>query len=171
MQSYVIRRTFLLPLGLLLLASLALFVLCLVQGEVLAKIVMLGILLLPLTILFVECAVRRVEIGAETLSARRLLRVKTLRFADITAVDTVEVRRRVFLTLSAGDDFLILSNAYARFPELASALLARVPNQIVSEETRTMAAAPPAKNGDIVSCWIATAVMIGIIVIQLGRPH
>ena len=87
------------------------------------------------------------------------------------AFDTVEVRRRVFLTLSAGDDFLILSNAYARFPELASALLARVPNQIVSEETRTMAAAPPAKNGDIVSCWIATAVMIGIIVIQLGRPH
>jgi hypothetical protein len=136
-----------------------------------AKIVMLGLLLVPLAILFVECCVRRVVIAETTITARRLLRSKSMNFAEISAVDSVVVRRRAFLTLSAGDDFLILSNAYGRFPELLNAVLVRVPESSISPESREMATAPPSKNGDIVSCWIAIAVMIGIIVIQLGRPH
>ena len=169
MQSFVIRRSFLLPLGLLLATSLALFVLTLLQRQETIKIAMLGVLLLPLTILFLECAVRRVIIDAGMITARRLLRSKSLPLAALTAVDTVTVRRRVFFTLSAEDDFLILSNAYARFPELVGSVLAAAPLQAVSEETRTMAAAPPVKVGDILSCWVATAVMLGIFIIQLGR--
>jgi hypothetical protein len=46
----------------------------------------------------------------------KLLRKQELKFAEVTAVETVQVRKRVFLTLCAGDDFLIISNAYANFP-------------------------------------------------------
>jgi hypothetical protein len=100
----------------------------------------------------------------------KLLRKKELKYSELTAVETVCVRKRVFLTLCAGDEFLIISNAYANFPALVQALLARVPAAAISEETRQMAAAPPVKSTDVISCWLAVALMAFILYIQLGGP-
>jgi hypothetical protein len=100
----------------------------------------------------------------------KLLRKKELKYAELTAVETVRVRKRVFLTLCAGDDFLIISNAYANFPGLVQTLLARVPAAAISEETRQMAAAPPVKSTDVISCWLAVALLAFILYIQLGGP-
>jgi hypothetical protein len=91
-----------------------------------------------------------------------------MKFVEVTAVETVQVRKRVFLTLCAGDDFLIISNAYANFPELVQTLLARVPAAAITEETRQMAAAPPVKSTDVLSCWLAVALLAFILYIQLG---
>lgn len=167
-QTFTIRKTFLLPLGLLLALNVALFVVCLAQGESRAKVGLLGLIIVPVGILFVESAFRRTVIDGEGITVRKFMRQRMLRFAELTALDTVMVRKRVFLTLSAGDDFLILSNAYADFPGLVQALLARVPASAVSEETRTMAAAPPLKSTDIVSCWMAVLLLAFILYSQLA---
>jgi len=166
--QFSIRRSFLIPLGLLVLLTGVLFVLCLVRGEPTAKILILAFIMLPIIVLFAESVFRRALLTADGVVAFKLLRNKELKYAEITAVETVLVRKRVFLTLCAGDDFLIISNAYGNFPALVQALLARVPVSAISEETREMAAAPPVKSTDVVSCWLAVALMVFILYIQMG---
>jgi len=167
-QTFCIRRTFLLPLGLLLALAVALCVVCLVQGQPLAKVLILAAIILPVAILFLESASRRALLTGDGVTVFKLLRSKVLKYGEITAVETVMVRKRVFLTLCAGDDFVILSNAYADFPGLVRALLARVPAAAISAETKAMAAAPPVKSTDIVSCWLAVALLAFILYMQLG---
>lgn len=171
MPSFSIRKSFLLPLGLLLLLSLALFAVCLIQGQPLAKVVILGFIILPVLALFVESASRKVAVGEAEFTVFRFLRSKTMRFAEITSVDTVRVSKRAFVTLSAGDDFVILSNAYDQFPAMIRSLLAGVSPEVVSAETRELMEAPPKKSSDIVSCWAAVILMALIIYMQFAGKH
>lgn len=165
-QTFVIRRTFLLPLGLLLLLTIALLVTCLIQGQPVAKAVILVFIILPVAGFFVESVFRRVAVDEEGATVYKLLRKKHLSFVALTSVETVMVRKRVFLTLCADDDFVIISNAYADFPGLVAALLQRISETVVSDETRKMAEAPPIKSTDIISCWLATALVAFILYIQ-----
>jgi hypothetical protein len=166
--AFAIRRSFLIPLGLLLLQILALLLICLVQRQPPAKIIILGVMILPLGLLFFESLVRRVIIAEDGLTQQKLWRRKHIAWDQVTSLDAVAVRKRVFLTLSAGDDFVIMSNGYARFAEMTTALLARVPDGTVGEEVRKVAASPSAKYSDIVSCWVAVALLAYILFIQLG---
>jgi len=166
-RSFVIRRSFLLPLGLVLALAISLFGVCLLQGEPPVKVGLLGLIIVPVALLFAESASRRVTLESEKIVVRKLLRRSEMEFAAMTAVETVAVRKRVFLTLCAGDDFLILANAYADFPGLVRALLERVPPAAVSEETRRMAEAPPVTCRDIVTCWLMVALLAFILYSQL----
>ena len=165
---FAIRKTFLIPLGLLLLLSLVLLGTCIVQGQPLAKTIILAFIILPIAGFFLESAFRRTVINAEGITVFKLLRQKHLPFAELTAMETVMVRKRVFLTLCVDEEFVILSNAYANFPELVRALLERVPANVVSDDTRKMAEDPPIKSTDIVSCWLAVALLAFILYTQLG---
>jgi len=165
-QIFYIRRTFLLPLGLLLLLSLALLVTVVVQSQPLAKALILGFMLLPVAAFFVESVFRRTVIADEGVTVQKFLRSKYLPFADMTAMETVLVRKRAFVTLCVGEEFIILSNAYADFPQLVRALLERVPAAAISEETRAMAQSPPVKTTDIITCWLAVALLAFILYVQ-----
>jgi hypothetical protein len=165
-KVFVIRRSFLLPLGLLLLETLVLLVVCLVQQQPLAKALILLVLILPIAGLFVESLFRKLTLEADGVRAKRMFREKVIRFAEVTELDTVMVRNRVYLSLSAGEDFLILSNAYARFPDLVRGLMAQVPDGTVTAVTTQMAAAPPRKMSDIVSCWLGVALLVYILYVQ-----
>ena len=168
LQTFSIRKSFLIPLGLLLAQCAILFFLTLVQGQPVAKTIILGFIILPVAVLFMESFSRRAVVNDEKVTVFKFLRRKILKFSEITSVETVMVRKRAFLTLCAGDDFLILSNAYADFPAMVDALLSRVPPDAVSEETRVMATAPPAKSTDVVSCWLGVLLLAFILYIQLG---
>jgi uncharacterized membrane protein len=166
--TFAIRRTFLVPLGLLLLLSLALLVTSVIQGQPTAKAIILAFIILPVAGFFLESAFRRTVISTEGITVNKFLRRKHLTFAEMTAVETVMVRKRVFLTLCADEEFIILSNAYADFPVLVRVLLKRVPPATISDDTRKMAEAPPVKSTDIVSCWLAVALLAFILYIQFN---
>ena len=166
LQTFSIRTAFLLPLGLLLALVGVLLGVCLQQGQATSKIVILGCILLPVAILFIESLWRKTLISTSSITVKKPLRDKTLYFKDITSVDTMLVKKRVFLTLSTEDDFVIISNAYARFPQLVKALLEHVPALTISEETRLMAEKPPVKSSDIFSCWIAVVLVSLILYLQ-----
>ena len=166
--DYRIRKLFLFPLGLLLLLCLVLLGCCFAFDEPPAKALILVLFIVPVAILFVESVFRHVVLDPTGITAHKLLRNKAFGWAAITAVETVLVRKRVFLTICADEDFLILSNAYADFPGLVRNLLERVPPESISEETRQMAKAPPVKSSDIVSCWLAVALLLLILYGQLG---
>lgn len=167
-REFNIRKNFLLPLGLVLVLSVALLILCIVQQQPTAKIMILSFMLVPITILFIESSMRRVTLEEEALVVSKLFRRKRLIYTDITSVDTVLVRRRAFLSISTEPDFVILSNSYAEFATLVEQLLKRVPESTISSETQQMAAAPPTKSGDIFSAWLAAGLLLLILYVQLG---
>ncbi|EAT14244.1 hypothetical protein [Desulfuromonas acetoxidans] len=169
-MTFRIRKAFLFPLGLLAIEIVALLVSCIVLKEPIAKIAILAFMILPVIVLFIECLFRRTTIGEDQIETRKFLRRKIVKIAEITAVETIQVKKRAFVTLCAGDDFLIISNAYSKFPLMISQLLSYVPAETVSEETSQMAEEPPRKSTDIISCWLAVALMGFILYAQL-RMH
>jgi len=164
---FVIRRSFLIPLGLLVAMTLALLVICVVQDQPTAKVVILVGLMLPLTALFIESAGRRINIDRERIRAVRPFRDKQIACTEVTALEAVKVRKRVFLTLVAGEDeYLIISNAYAHFPQLVRQLAAVVPETALTAETRELLDAPPVRQTDVFAVWLAVVAMAYVLIAQ-----
>jgi uncharacterized membrane protein len=166
-REFSIRRAFLLPLGLLLLLIVLLLATAMIQGQEAGKLIILAAMILPIVGLFVESAARKAEIGDEAVTVHKFLRDRSLRYDELTSLDAVVVRKRAFLSLSTMEGFLIISNAYEDFPALVRALLAKVSDDVIGDEVRQMAADPPVKSGDIVSCWVGVVLLALILVIQL----
>ena len=166
-RNFVVRRAFVLPMGLLIVLTLSLLVVCVIQGQPIAKVVILAVMLIPLLVLFVECAFRRLVIDQDRITAIRPWRKRVVRFVDVTSLETVQVRNRVFMTLAAGeDDFLIISNAYSQFPALLECLIAAVPEGTVTEETLQLAKKPPIRQADIFTVWFAVIAMVYVLLAQ-----
>ncbi len=164
---FSIRRAFLWSLGVLLVLLTMLAGLCVVQGQPGIKIGLLCFIILLLGALLGVSSSRRLVVYEDCAVLHRLGQTKTLRFCDMTAVESLMLRKRVFLTLCAGEEFILLSNAYGGFSKLVELLLAKVPAQSVNDDTRSMADAPPVRYGDIVSCWLAIALVLVIFWHQL----
>ncbi len=166
-STYSIRKSFLLPLGLVVMLSFALLISALILQLPTAKTIILAAFMVPVCIIFAESSLRRVSVDEEAIEVKKLFRRKRLEFAELTAVDTIRVRKRAFISLSSEDDFLILSNSYERFGRLLKQLVQQVPAAVVSDQTRQLAENPPQKCSDIFSAWLAVAVLTLIIYVQL----
>ncbi len=168
-KNFVIRRAIVIPLGLLVMLTLALLVVCLLQGQALVKIAILIVLLMALSGLFVESARRKIAIDEAGIKAFRGFHNREMSFSSVTALETVKVRNRIFMTLVAGEDeYLIISNAYTPFPALVRCLVAAVPEEAVTAETRQLAANPPVRQADFAAVWLAVLAMLYILVAQFG---
>jgi hypothetical protein len=163
----VIRRAFVVPMGLLAALMVALLIVCTFQGQPTAKIILLVFFILPIMTLFVESAFRRLVVAQDGITAFRPFRQRQIRFADVTSLETVRVRNRVFMTLAAGDDdFLIISNSYGNFPALVDLLIAEVPEGTVTEETQELANKPISRQADIFTAWFAVIALVYVLVAQ-----
>jgi len=164
---YTIRKSFLLPLGLVVLLSFILLASALFLQLPMAKIIILAAFLVPVCIVFAESYLRRVTIDREAVEVNKLFRSKRLAYAELTAVDAIRVRKRAFVSLSSENNFMILSNSYDKFGSLLQQLVAKAPETAVSDEIRQLAENPPQKCGDVFSAWLAVAVLTLIIFAQL----
>jgi hypothetical protein len=154
-------------MGLLVALTFALLVVCILQGQSLAKVILLAGLILPLAMLFVESALRRLVVDQDGITAIRVFRQHRLNFADVTSLETVRVRNRVFLTLMAGDDdFLIISNSYGDFPALLASLIDAVPDGTITTETEQLAEKPPLRQADVFTAWFAVVALLYVLFAQ-----
>jgi hypothetical protein len=163
----VIRRAFLAPLGLVLILMVGLLAVSIVQGQPVAKLAFLVIFAIPVTVMFVASAFRSLIIDPAGVTSVSPFRTRRIEFARVTALETVRVRSRVFLTLEAGEDeFLIISNGYAEFAGLVNTLVASLPPAAVTEETRQLAAAPPVRHADVALAWFTVAALVYVLIAQ-----
>jgi hypothetical protein len=154
-------------MALVIVLTVVLLVVCLVQGQAMAKLIILAGLVIPLVVLFVETAFRRVVLDQEGVTAFRPFRQRRVSFSDVTELDSVRVRSRVFMTLSAGpDNFLIISNSYQDFPALVEGLVAAVPEGCVTEETLQLAKQPPLRHADVFTVWFAVVALVYVLIAQ-----
>lgn len=161
-----VKRAFLVPLGLLLLSLTLLLLQAWWQGEPGFKLAFLALVMVPIALLFAESACRRVELTAAGITFHKLGRQQSLSWQDLDTVEALKVRKRAFVTLCAGDNCLIISNAYARFPQLINQLLQQAPASAVSDESHNLAAAPPRQSGDIFSCWLGVIVVVLLLILR-----
>lgn len=168
MLIFKIRKNFLLVLGLTGLLLIALLLLCIIQQETTGKTLILAAIILPVLGLFAESWHRQISFGDRQIIARRLFRKKIIVYADVTSVDTVRVRRRVFVSISTEADFLIISNNYDSFGQLLGQLTQRLPESVISPETKELVENLPTKNHEMFSLWLAVVVLIFILYVQLG---
>jgi len=166
-STYRIRKNFLIPLGLVVVLTFFLLLCSLYLQLPKAKILILTAFLLPVCLLFAESKSRQVSIDEDGIRVKKLFRCKQLKFAELTSIDTVLVRKRAFVSLSSEEDFIILSNSYDHFSLLLKQLLGRVPDRLISDETRQLAVKPPEKSSDIFSAWLAVVVLLLILYVQL----
>ena len=165
-KRYKIQTALLLPLGLSLLFGFLLLALCLYQKEPVSKLVILSLIILFFAIVFLESSFRCIVIDDSAITHHKLLRQKTLSWAEINSFDALSLKKRVFSTLSSEDSFLIFTNAYANHADLMQEILARLPENSASAETRELASFPPVKRGDIISFWITAIILGGILLYQ-----
>ena len=168
MLQFKIRKKFIFALGLTSLLLVTLLIVCIIQQEATGKTLILGVIMLPVLAFFIESWRRQLSLTDDAVIACRLFRTKRLPFSEITSVDTVKVRRRVFVSINTEADFLIFSNNYDHFDQLISQLQERLPQNVISAETRTLIDESPHKSNDLFSVWLAIVVLILIIYIQLG---
>lgn len=168
MLQFKIRKNFLVALGLTSLLLATLLILCVIQQEAIGKTLILAAIMLPVLGLFAESLRRQIGISEDAVVACRLFRSKRLPFNEITSVDTVKVRRRIFVSISTETDFLIFSNNYDRFDQLIGLLKERLPQTVISDETRSLADNLPQKSNDLFSIWLAVVVLLFILYVQLG---
>jgi hypothetical protein len=168
MSQFKIRKKFLFALGLIALLLVALLLLCIIQQQATGKIVILAAIILPVLAIFIESWRRQISVNEDHIIAYRLFRTKRIPFGEITSVDTVRIRRRVFVSVSTEADFLLFSNNYDHFDQLIERLQERLPQAVISDETRALADELPLKSNDLFSIWLAIVVLVLIIYIQLG---
>ncbi|MCD4689613.1 MAG: hypothetical protein K8R55_09830 [Desulfuromonadaceae bacterium] len=154
-MSFTIRRAMLLPLGLLLVVLLALLVVSMLQGQPMNKSLFVGGVVLVLAGVLADKLSRRIELDDEGITSCRIGRRRRMLFADLTEVEAVCIRKRLFITLWVDESFLLLTNAYGDAATLFKLLLQRVPSGRVSDELEGLVENPPRHNGNIVVCWFA----------------
>ncbi|MEZ4601426.1 MAG: hypothetical protein R2940_16680 [Syntrophotaleaceae bacterium] len=154
-STFGIRRAFQVPLGLLLVSQASMLGIGIVRNQAPGRLIAIGVIVLLLAGLFTENLFRRIVLDQESITAFRWFRRRILRFSDLTALEAVVMRKRVFTTLWVDDRFLLISNAYERFPALLAALVNRAPKEAVAEEALRLAGDPPRYNGHVFFCWVA----------------
>ena len=114
-STYTIRKSFLLPLGLIVLLSFTLLGSAIYLQLPTAKILILVAFLLPAAIIFIESSLRKVHVTDESVEINKLFRSKRLSYAELTDIDTIQVRKRIFVSVSSENDFIILSIIFRPF--------------------------------------------------------
>jgi hypothetical protein len=164
---YKIRRSFLIPFTV---AFILLFFLLLLsyslKGPHLEKIA-LTIIFISVLCAFFESLSRKVLTGDKGIMIRKFLRNKELRWEDITHVDALILRKRVYLLLTTVKGFYIISNAYEKFSTLVRDVADHMDEEKVEEELRKQIEHPVKNISDIVMTWFTALVLIGIIIIKL----
>lgn len=166
-STYTIRKGFLIPMGITVVLGVVLLLIGISFQMPAGRLYLLAAFMAPALLIFIESSRRRVHIYCDRILMERTLGKKQLHFNDLTSVDAVRVRKRVFISLTTENSFMIISNSYDRFDELVRQLIDLVPPTTLSDEARQLAADPPRKCSDIFSAWLAVSVLLLVIAAQL----
>ena len=166
-KTYKIKNAFLVALSvdvvlLFLLCGISLFL----KSAVFDIIVFALISIIALFIL-IETQSRKVLTGDQGLLIGKFFKRRELRWEDITHVGVLVLRKRVYVLLTTTKGFYIISNAYEEFPGLLGDIADRVDQERIEEEARDQIAHPINRMTDIISAWIAAALLVALIAYKL----
>jgi|UniRef100_A0A7C4EYM7 hypothetical protein len=123
------------------------------------------LILLPFFYLGAEVLARKVIITSQGITIRKLLRSVHMDWTEISTLDYVRSRNKLFLILQTVDGKpSLITNTISPFHDLAKKLLELVPPDKITEGTREALNNPPAKNWPLIQAWIICVVLIALMI-------
>ena len=164
---YKTGRALLVPLAVDLSLVFVLFFISLcVGGSTMERVVFIIIFIL-LFFIFLELIFREVNVGDDSIKIKKLFRKKELKWEDITNIDAVIIRKRVYLLLSTTTGFHVLSNVYEKFAVLLQEIVDNIDREKVDNKVKDILNHPIKKISNVILAWFAAIVLLGIIYARL----
>ena len=165
--TYTTRRAFSLPFSLVFLLLLVLLILSAFDRTFPPEIVVLAIIFVPTLYIFLESSWRRTTIGDDGIRIRKLFRERHLLWGDITNIDVLAVRKKVYLLLTTTKGFYALANSHGNFSSLVQDIVGHVDQEKVEEGVRDVIEHPVVRISDVVSAWVASGILLGAIILKV----
>jgi hypothetical protein len=165
-STYKTRKSFLIPLGLDTALLFVLLMISLCTGNFPVETIILVIIFIPIFYLFMESSIRQVSVEAHGIKIKKLFRGKKLEWKDITNVDSMVVRKKVYLLLTTTKGFHVLTNTYEEFTSLVKAITDHIDEAKVETRVRDMVDTPVRRVSDILMAWVAVVIIAAVILIK-----
>ncbi len=165
--TYTTRQGFLIPFFLVFLLLLVLLILSIFDRLFPPEIVVLTIIFIPTAYIFLESAWRRTIIESDGVRIRKLFREKHLLWGDITNIDVLTVRKKVYLLLTTTKGFYALANSHGNFTSLVQDIVRYVDPEKIEEGVRDVIEHPVVRISDVISAWTASVILLGAIILKV----
>lgn len=154
------------PLGIDAFLICVLFVFAMMPQGSTTEGVVFAVFFVPALYMFIESLIRRVTVDEGGIVIRKLFGEKRVSWEGIDHVGGLSVHKKVYLLLTTGNGFFIISNAYGEFSGLVEEIVSRVDRTKVEEELLLQAGRSPSGIVHAALAWTAAVLMIGIIFIK-----
>lgn len=129
---------------------------------------LLAVLLFPFYYLGAEILARRIILDSHGITVSKFLRTVRLEWLEITSLDAVQSRRKLFIIIQAESGHpVIITNTIQPFTDLVERLMAFLPKEKISAVASDLLANPPSKHGPLIQAWIVCLVLTGLVVGKL----
>lgn len=166
--TYTTRRDFLIPFSLVFLLLLVLLILSVFDRAFPPEIVVLIVVFVPTLFIFLASVWRRTTIEPDGVRIRKLFRERHLLWKEITNIDVLAVRKKVYLLLTTKKGFYVLANSHEKFTSLVQDIVRHVDPEKVEEGVRDVIEHPMVRISDMVSSWIAFGILLGAIILKVA---
>jgi hypothetical protein len=167
-KTYRVRKQFLVPLMLDLGLLFLLIAISFFTKAIPAEMVILVLVFITLLYIFLESFFLETSIGDKGIRIKKFLRGKELSWDDITNVDTMTVKKKVYLLLTTTKGFHVLSNTHGDFYSMVSDLSRHVDSERVEESVAAVIEEPVKRRSDIISSWLAAIILVMVICLKIG---
>jgi hypothetical protein len=163
---FKIKQAFLVPFNTIVVLLFFLFLLSLFRGQMWEKIV-LAVSFASTLMIAIEATKRKIIITNEGLKIEKFFRTKEFVWTEITHLDVVNLRNKIYFLLTTTKGFYFFSNLLENHALLIRSLVDKLGNERVEMEVKNYLDHPVERRSLIVMCWFAVLISTAFIILKL----
>lgn len=166
-KTYKVKKAFLVPLAVIVVLLFFLFLVSLVKSENWEKIV-IAVLFLFSSAAFVGMGKKKIIVDDQGLKIKNIFRSKEFKWAEITHLAVVVLRKKVYFLLTTTKGFHIFSNLLENHALLIRELADKLGDDKVEAEVRNYLNNPLERLSFIIMSWVAVVIIIAVIILRFS---
>jgi hypothetical protein len=163
---FKIKQAFLVPFNTIVVLLFFLLLLSLFRGQMWEKIV-LAVSFASTLMIAIEATKRKIIITNEGLKIEKFFRTKEFVWTEITHLDVVNLRNKIYFLLTTTKGFYFFSNLLENHALLIRSLVDKLGNERVEMEVKNYLDHPVERRSLIVMCWFAVLISTAFIILKL----
>ena len=163
---FKIKRAFLIPFIILIILLCILFLLSLYKGQPWEKII-LAVSLFITVVIGIESSKREITVTKDGLKIKKFFRVKKFTWPEITRLEVVDIRKKVYFLLTTTRGFYFFSNLFENHTNLIRSLMDKLGDEKTEIEVRSYLDHPVEKRSLIIMCWLSVIIITAFIIMKL----
>jgi hypothetical protein len=165
-KIFKIRRAFLAPFIIIVALLFFLFLLSFFKGQTWEEIILAVSFIITLLV-GIEAAKREITVTKDGLKINKFFRVKEFIWPEITRLEVVDMRSKVYFLLTTTKGFYFFSNLFENHALLIRSLMENLGDEKVEMEIKNYLDHPVEKRSLVVMCWLTVLIIIAFIILKL----